>query len=504
MNFTAGFNALFGRTAEKPPARTGPSIRVHQRNFAAAAINRLTNDLANGSSGSINTLLTSQLCIMRHRSRGLARNEPYFRRFLRLLEKNVVGPYGIGLKMRCIAGYERKTGRPIYDEIDNATIERAFADWSKPENCTVRGNLSRAKAEQLAVTTQAIDGECFIRLVDGYDNAHGFAWQFIETDRIDESQNETLPSGNRVVMGIELNGWGKAVAYHIWKRDPNDYMNTAGVQVPRERERVPASDIIHRFTPTFPEQVRGIPEMYAAILRLNHLGAYEEAEVIAARIGAGKLGFIEDNEGGEFAGDGALADGTVAIDTEPGTFTAIPHGAKVHSYDPQHPNASFESFVRAMLRGVACTADMSYHSLTGDLSAVNYSSARIGLLDERDGYIDRQQAEIDHLCNPSFARWLTQAMLRGKVALPFSKFDKFNAPSWRPRRWTWIDPAKEADAAETSIRLKLKSRQQIIEESDATADPEETWSELEAEEARLGPIDPPQFQAPPSDYNPPE
>jgi lambda family phage portal protein len=383
--------------------------------------------------------------------------------------------------MRCIAGYDRKTRRPIYDEVDNATIERAFADWSKPENCTVRGNMSRAKAEQLAETTMAIDGECFIRLVEEYDNPHGFAWQFIETDRIDETHNETLPSGNRVVMGIELNGWGKAVAYHIWKRDPNDYLNTSGMQSRRERERIPAKDIIHRFNAIFPEQVRGIPEMYASILRLNHLGAYEEAEVIAARIGAGKLGFITEPEGGDFTGaDGEMADGTPVIDTEPGTFTTLPHGSEVKSYDPQHPNASFESFVRAMLRGVACTADMSYHSLTGDLTAVNYSSARIGLLDERDGYIDRQQAAIDHLCGPSFSRWLTQAMLSGKLALPFSKFDKFNSPEWKPRRWPGVDPLKDMQAAVLAVEKGFTSRRAVIAENGG--DIEDVFADQEADE----------------------
>jgi hypothetical protein len=77
---------------------------------------------------------------------------------------------------------------------------------------------------------------------------------------------------------------------------------------------VPADEITHVFAPEFAEQARGVPMMYAALLNLVHLGAFEEAAVIAARIGAAQMFVIESPDGGktlaDMAGPGPNADGT--------------------------------------------------------------------------------------------------------------------------------------------------------------------------------------------------
>lgn len=421
---------------------------------------------------------------MRARSRQLFKNDPYCQRFAALMRKNIIGPNGFRLKNRAIHHWDEKTKRPVYDGRDNNLIEVGWWDWSKPAHCTVQRNLTLVDAFGLALETAATDGECFIQLIHGFSNPHGFALRFIPADCLDENHNEDLGGGRMIRMGIELDEWRAPVAYHVYRGNPVDYYGR-GTSMYSQRQRIPAAEMIHLGRRTMVGQTRCVPWLFASMLLLNHLGSYAESEVIASRIAAGKLGFIEKGPDGEFSGDGEDENGQTVIDAEPGTFTTLDNGSKVHTFDPQHPNASFEAFVRAMLRGVACAGDVAYHSLTGDLNSVNYSSARIGLLDERDGYVTLQTWFSAHVCDRVFKEWLDSALLTQKVPLPYAKFDKFNAPTWRGRRWTWVDPEKELNAAKLALELGITSRRKIIEDSTNTEDPEEIWSELAEENREL-------------------
>ncbi len=78
------------------------------------------------------------------------------------------------------------------------------------------------------------------------------------------------------------------VAYHLRKKHPGEgYLSASADCV-----RVPASEIIHCFVPERSTQGRGIPWMHTAARRLNQIGEYGYAEVIAARLGASKIGLF--------------------------------------------------------------------------------------------------------------------------------------------------------------------------------------------------------------------
>jgi lambda family phage portal protein len=255
-------------------------------------------------------------------------------------------------------------------------------------------------------------------------------------------------------MGIEYNEWDKPIAYHLHKTHPGN--QTQGNR-DLTRERILADEIIHLFVPIRISATRGIPWMHTAMTRMKMVNGYEEAELVGARLGASKAGFYTQKEtDGEYSGDLAVA-GTPVNEITPGEFEVLPQGWGFETYDPQHPNAAFKDFMKVVLRGIASGLDVSYNTLANDLEGVNYSSLRSGKLDERDVWKDLQSWLIEHLLDEVFADFLDMSLITQAIALPYFKYEKFNAPSWLPRGFAWVDPLKDAKAAKEEIAMRANT-----------------------------------------------
>ena len=46
-------------------------------------------------------------------------------------------------------------------------------------------------------------------------------------------------------------------------------------------------------------------------------------------------------------------------------------------------------------------------------------------------------------------------------AIPLAKFDKFREHIWQGRRWAWVDPMKDIEAARLAVQSGVSSPQQI-------------------------------------------
>lgn len=457
----------------------------HNFGYAAAEMSRLTASLR-AESEFINTTLRWQLRTLRARSRQLAQNNPFAKRFVKMVVNNVGGacPFRLQAKVKFNSGE--------LDTSANRKIEQGWEYWGRKGRCELTGRWSWNAVQRLLIANLAVDGELLVRKFRGpeYD---GFKLQILDVDRLDEQKNATLPNGGAIHMGIEIDAQSRPVAYHLLKRKPSQW--STGYGYTRETERIPADEIEHVFVPEFAEQIRGVPWMYAAMLNLVHLGAFEEAAVIAARVGAAQMGFIQSPDGGQtlanMASPGPQANGTTAlggergnpqIQAEPASFPMLPPGYEVQSWSPKYPDAAVEPFVKAILRGIAVGVDVAYHNVSGDMEGVNYSSARIAELDERDAWMTIQSFLAEHLHQPIYDGWLPMAALTG--ALPFDplRLDKYRAVYWQARRWGWVDPEKEVNAAVKAIDARLKSRTRVIAEGGD--DIEDVFDEF-AEEERL-------------------
>ena len=115
-------------------------------------------------------------------------------------------------------------------------------------------------------------------------------------------------------------------------------------------------------------------------------------------------------------------------------------------FDPRFPMNNYADFSRELVREMATGMLVSYPSLGNDLTAVNFSSIRAGLLDERDSWRVLQRWFIEHFHKPVFAKWIEMACLTVLADLNITP-EQRKQIEWRPRGWEWVDPVKDADAA---------------------------------------------------------
>ena len=452
--------------------------KPRKRSFDAANTGRLFSDWL-VQTKTADSDLRYALKAMRARSRDLCQNNDYARRYLDLVATNVVGPRGITLQVRA----REQTG--ALDQVANQQLEAAFYAWAQPGVCTVDGRLSWIDAQRVFIESVARDGECFVLFVEDNANPFRFRLQFIDPDLVDQDKNEILANGGQIRMGIEIDASGRPVAYHVRVRPPDDYQ--IGTTNPKT-ERIPAERMIHAFRVDRIGQNRGSPWTATSMTRLKMLGGYEEAELVAARVSASKMGFFVSESGDEYQGDGTAPDGTLNMDVQPGQFSQLPAGVDFKAYDPQHPSTAFKDFEKAMLRGIASGLGVSYTSLANDLEAVSYSSIRQGLLEERDHWRTVQHWVIEHFCQPVYLRWLRQTLDSGVINLPANKFFKFSATQWVPRGWQWVDPRNEAEAQILAINNGLMTKTQALAERGL--DLEDVLLEQQAETELSGKIAP--------------
>jgi len=445
--------------------------QIQRRNYHAASTSRLFADFTS-SNRSADSELRYDLVLMRNRSRELARNDVYVKRYLALLKTNVVGDQGMTLQVKA------RNSDNSMDVIGNGIIEQAWKQFGMKGNCSADGRKSWVDLQQYVIESVARDGEAFVQIVRGAQFPHGIAFHPLEADMIDEQKNARAKNGNRIRMGIEVDKYDRPVAYWVRKQHPGDYDMSRYKSA--ETDRIPAENIIHVYDQIRAGQTRGEPWMAPAISQLKMLNAHREAELVASRMAASKMGFFISESGDEVPADDY--DGKVPIiDAEPGAFHQLPAGVDFKPFDANHPSSAFAEFEKGILRGLASGLGVSYASLSNDLEGTSYSSIRQGALEERDAYRRVQSFLLQHFVIPAYSQWLRHAMEFNVVPIPATRFDKFfDASVFRPRGWQWVDPQKEINAAVTAMHNGIMSMQDVSNQYGR--DIEETFSQIQRDQ----------------------
>jgi lambda family phage portal protein len=459
---------------ESLPKRKFNAMRkAFSRMFDAGETDRLTQSWGTMPL-TADEVIRRNLRVLVARSREQAANNDYAKKFIRSCQQNIVGPRGVILQ----AHSKDPSGK--LDTLANDAIESAFSDWSKRHNSDVTGMQSFRSIQNSCVISAAKDGEFMVRKIFGrHAGPWGFALQILDPQRCTPDFDQVkLNNGRFVRHGIEFNSFGRPLAYYFTTTDAETSDYSYGG---RSYVRIPAEDIIHGFLPDMVGQKRGLPWMSTALWRLNMLGGFEKAALVNARAGAAKMGFFEWEEG---YGPEEEEDEELYMEADPGSMQELPRGARFKEYNPQYPNGEFAPFHKSMLRGIASGLGVAYNNLANDLEGVNFSSIRQGTLDEREHWKDLQEWLIETLLEPVFMEWLPIALMNSRIKvngkpLKPERVEKYQSISWQPRRWAWVDPRADMNAAVISKNNGISSPSQIIREQGR--DPESVWREYAAD-----------------------
>jgi lambda family phage portal protein len=449
--------------------------KVIKRQYAAASTSRLFSDFFD-SNRSADSELYPVIRRMRNRSRDLARNNEYVKRYLDLLKNNVVGDRGFSLQVKAT------TATGDLDQSGNQAVEDAFRKWGKKGNCSVDGKSSFIDIQKMIMEGLARDGEVFLIKHRSASFRDSFAVELIEPDRVDEQKNEQAANGNDIRMGVELDAFRRPVAYHLLNYHPGDYDYTS-ISKSTSHTRVPADRVIHIYMPLRAGQTRGEPWTASAIGAIKQLDGFREAAVVNARLGASKMGFFTSPQGDGFVAD-EMDNGVPIMTAEPGTFHQLPAGVSLQQFDTPFPSNEFDDFHKSILKGIASGLGVSYTSLSNDLEATSYSSIRQGALEERDQYRNLQRFFIDHVIRPVYEAWLESAMEMGSFGIPLRQYERFaDASEFRGRAWQWVDPQKEMTAAIMGMKNGVLSLQDVA--SNYGKDTEELLAQIQRDKALM-------------------
>lgn len=411
-----------------------------------------------GNPGAVSAMLFNQN-ELRAKSRDLVRRNAWANS---ALESFVANAIGTGIKPQSM----------LTQSAQREAVQTLWRNWTLEADAA--GLTDFYGLQAMATRAMLEGGEVLIRLryrlpEDGL--CVGLQLQILEPEHLPVHLNSTASNGNLIRAGIEFDRLGRRVAYHLYRSHPQD-----GMLAPMSGSgdnslvRVDAREVVHLYRALRPGQIRGEPWLARALVKLHDLDQYDDAELVRKKTAAMFAGFVtrltpEDNLMGEGLPN---ANGVALAGLEPGTMQILEPGEDIKFSQPADVGGSYSEFLRMQFRAVAAAMGVTYEQLTGDLTQVNYSSIRAGLLEFRRRVESLQHGVIVHqMCRPIWSAWMDQAVLEGALSLPGYAKDAssrrhFQACKWIPQGWQWVDPLKEANAMKAAIRCGLMSRSEAI------------------------------------------
>ena len=378
---------------------------------------------------------------LRIKARALVQNVPYCTAALSGLVSKTIGT---GIVPRA-TGAERDQ------------LNKLFTAWAQV--CDADGRLDYYGMQKAAYAAMEQDGEVLIRLRprrlnDGLPVP--LQLQLLEIDWLDGDRMGVV-GGNQIINGIEYDALGAVAAYYLWDQHPGDAALIRGRKT--QSSRVPAQNIIHLFNPGRPGQGRGFSRFGPVITRVRDLQLYEDAElsrknletrlsVLASGDTSEMSNPAADGDGGQRAGGSDVQD---LGELGGGAIFGMPAGMNFTVVEPKAAPGYVE-YVKFALHLIATGLGVTYEILTGDMSEVNFSSARVRLLDFRDAVKQMQWLTlIPKMLTPIHEAFVEAAYLAGKIR------QRDMAVDFSPPKWDYVNPEQDVKADQAEIAAGLST-----------------------------------------------
>lgn len=432
-------------------ARARRAAQLVQLAYEGAKTGRRTDGwLTTGTSA--NAEIGAAISKLRDRSRDLIRNNAYAARAVAEVVGNAIGT-GITAQAR------------TSDAELSRQIDAAWREWIR--QCDADGQLDFYGLQALVARTVFESGECLVRFRQRRESdglAIPLQLQVLEPDYLDHTKTQQTDTGY-IIQGVEFDLLGRRIYYWLYGQHPGDVTYTsARGWASLESRRVTATEVLHIYRKDRPGQVRGVPWLAPVIITLRDLDEYEEAELVRKKIEACFAAFVTQPQGPDGPSIGPAADdsstGHRVESFEPGMIEYLRPGEEITFASPSYA-AGYRDYIAAKQAQIATGLQLTYEQLTGDLSRVNYSSYRAGLLSFRTGIESfRWLTFIPMFCDPVWRRFLAVAYAAGAISQP----GPFGA-EWTPPGFGSVDPYKDSLATLNRIRTgTLTLRQAIAEE----------------------------------------
>lgn len=383
---------------------------------------------------------------LREQARWLDENHDLSIGILDRMEERVIGAQGIVVEPQ-----PRSISGEILDDLAN-DIQRRFGAWSL--KCDVTGRFSRPELERLVLRSALRDGDVFGQHVMGkvpkfgHPNEQGtqYSIEALEADFIPYELNDV---SKRVRQGLEVNGWGQVVNYHVLLDHPADQVGFR-----YKTKAVPASSMMHLGLFKRLHQLRGVSLFHGILTRLASIKGYEESEQVAARIAASLAFYIRRGDATAFVPESSGESSSREIPIAPGmTFDDLKPGEDVGMIESNRPNVHLVEFRNGQLKAAAAGSRGSYSSISRDYKG-SYSSQRQELVEQDESNRIMQQWFCAGWSRPVFRNFLKMEMLNKQdpLILPpdIDMRTLFDAVYYGPTM-PWIDPRKEAEGWEMMI-----------------------------------------------------
>ena len=427
------------------------------------------------SPGSADADLLQEQRIIYSRARDLVRNNPIGAGATQTFADNVIGSQlrlSSQPKYRLL-GWEKSQA----SEWANQT-EDQFESWANTTECDAARTQTLMDLSIQALKSALVNGDALalVMWLPRKEAQWSTRLQMVEADRLATPPH--LINSKYLRGGVEIDDYGAPVAYWINRNHPGDMFGNI-VNNPLDFVRVPAFTpwgrrrVIHLYDKERSGQSRG-KSIFAAVMReFKVAGDYLGHELHAAASNAMIAAFLESDlppesvaelfgtdtsEGGYWKG---VSDKFNRKKLESGMMLTLPVGTKFSGYNPNRPNTAFDGFMESVMRHIAAGLNMPYELLLKDFSKTNYSSARAALL-EAWRFFQSKRAWLKNLwLDPIYACWMEEAVNTDKIQAPdyYANRHAYHGCRWVFSGRGWVDPVKEAKAAQMRMDMGLSTQE---------------------------------------------
>jgi len=390
--------------------------------------------------------------VIRARARDLERNSDMANSVIGAYKRNVVG-LGWTLQAR------------TSDESLNNQIEDAWKEWCKSKNCDVTETQSLSQMIRMAVERKKVDGGILLKKCYTSGGIVPFRLQALEVDELDIGRTSPHDKTCRVSGGIEFNTHNKAVGYWIKQYTIDGF----GVSEP---VYIPAKEIIYYFSKRRPSQIREMSDLAPTITRIRDANEFMTAVSVKERIAACLSVFIKKSipttglgrATGPVQGPQRDYEGKTI---SPGMIKELNAGDEIQVVNPTGQATDAASYIKLQQRLIGAGQGLSYEATSRDMSQSNYSSARQGIIEDEQTYIEDIELLKEVVLDEVYETFIISGVLSGLFTILHFWEDKqkYFKHEWVAAPKKWIDPGKEANATKIALQTGQKTFQQIAAEN---------------------------------------